>query len=116
MFSDNMLKLANRLINKYGNPVVLIEKAGCVYDPAIGETVCSETPYSMRGTVKSYNDREYSDRIKLGDLNLTITTDLDVGLDWTVEYGGSIWQILAITTTTTQDTVIVKSLQIRRQS
>ena len=113
-FSGNMTKLATKRINKYGNSITLVERSNGIYNPAIGENTWTEVQHTIRGSMTGYTIAEQqSEYINTGDIKVLIQTTLPVNTDWVVTYESKEWQIVAIETTTTQDTTVVSALQIR---
>ncbi len=114
MISSTLKSTAKRMIGKYGDSVVLVEVVKGEYDPQVGDTTDTVTNYAMKGSVSNYGIEEMaSAAINQGDVALLVSTDLVVNNDWRVEYDGKVWQVIAISPTSAQDTVIVRRLQLR---
>ena len=117
MFHDRMTALANRLITKYGSYVKLVHSYNCVYDPVLGKEVCTVDEFQFKGAISAYTIQEsLSPTVTNGDLSVLIETDKDISRNWQVEYAGTLWEVVNIIKTTTQDTTIVQRLQIRALS
>jgi len=113
-FASNAKKLAKRLIDKYGDSVVLVERVLGSYNPTTGEDQVTEFNYSRRGQVTNYSVAEMaSDNITIDDLRLIVQTDLAITRDWTVTYNGKSWKIIDIVLVRTQDNTVIQTLQIR---
>ena len=81
-FSSNAKKLADRLINKYGDKVVLVQRVLGGYDPTTGKDQAALTNYPINGQVTNYSVAEMaSDNITVDDLRLIVQTDLEVTRD-----------------------------------
>ncbi len=113
-FSSNAKALADRLIKKYGDSVVLVERVLGGYDPTTGKDQVTLTNYSRKGQVTNYSVAEMSsDNITVDDLQVIVRVDLDITRDWTVTYANKSWKIIDIVKIRTQDNTVIHKLQIR---
>jgi len=118
-FSSSMSKTAKKLIDKYGNNVVVIHKHDCVWEPSLGENVCQETLYPYKASISNYSSQELqSEYVSVDDLKATIQSAVnikktDADEEFMVEYDGKRWKIINIEIVTTQDKIIIQKLQIR---
>jgi len=113
-FSSNMQNVADNLINKYGNDITLVHKYNCGYDPTIGEEVCDEDTFNIKGVIEAYSTSELSDNVLIDDLKVQIQEEMLIDAsDWSVTYLSETWKIVNIITTTTQNKVVTQLLQIR---
>ena len=116
-FSGSMSGTAAKLINKYGESVVMINRYNCVYDPSLGEEVCTEDRYARTGKVGGYTISEQSaDNINTDDLRLIIQTEVKITKDWKVEYKEKEYSIITIAQTVAQNMTIVQTVQLRAAS
>jgi len=118
-FSTSMQKTADKLINKYGDSIVVIHKTNCVYNPSLGENVCDETLYPLKASISSFTSQELqSEYVFIDDLKATIQSDVnikktDADEGFMVEYNGKRWTIINVEIVTSQDNIIIQKLQIR---
>ncbi len=114
-FAKNMKDTAKRLIAKYGNSITLVEVIDGIYNPATGEHTTTETLYPVKGVMGRYTTAEYSsDHVQIGDVKLTVETDLIITRDWKVDYDKERFTVLDTTIISSQDTKIIYILQLRK--
>ncbi len=112
-FADRAKNTATRGVNKYGNAIILVEKYDCVYDPNLGEDVCSERFYSMDASISNFAITAGDTTVNVGDLRALVSVGFEISKTWVVQYAGKDWQIIDVVITTTQDEIITQALQIR---
>ncbi len=119
MSASSLKKSGKRMINKKGNSITIVHKYDCVYEPSLGEHVCSETRYPLKATVSNFTSQELqSDFVSIDDLKALVETDVNIKKTeedegYTVEYLGKEWKIINIRIITSEDLLIVQQLQIR---
>ncbi len=113
-FSANMKKVAVRLLNKYGNDIMLVIRSGGVYNPITAETdyIVVNTP--ARAYVGNFTvDELSSDNVNAMDMKVIISVDTHIIKDDILSIEGNEVQIISVRTVTTQNANIVQILQAR---
>jgi len=114
-FADNAKKLANRLLNKYGNStdIVLVDRGD--YDPVSGEASKTEVVRTIKGVVSNYNASQgIEDNVSKDDLLMIIAFNVVlVDIQSYIDYDNKRWTIISNQRVTTQDELIIQKLQVR---
>jgi len=115
MFSTNMRNLANKLINKFGDSIVLIETVKGAYNPDTGLTTDTITEHNIKGSISSFSSSDILPAsTKVDDLTLLMyASDFALTKAWDVRYKNVIYNIVDFTKTSTQDEEIYYVLQLR---
>ena len=113
-FANRFIALGKKLIGKYGDNVVIVHRYDCIYDPTIGEDVCTEDLYPYKAQVSSYTIAESAtDNVSVDDLRMIIPTQAVINKEWEVQYDNKVWSIIDIVKVRTQDNTIIQTLQVR---
>lgn len=109
-----MVKVAQKLTNKYGNSATLKQPTGKAYSPTTGLTTATYTSYIVKVTPTSnILDKYPAETIQMGDVVILLHSTLIITRDWKVDYDGKTWSVLDIKTVSAQDTDIIKYLHLR---
>ena len=113
-FADRAKSNADRQINDKGDDVVLVHRYDCVYSPSLGEDVCTEDLYPIKGVISNYSMQEIDgEAVMVDDLQLLVRVDTDIENNWEVQYNSKVWQIIDVSRVRTQNETIIQKLQIR---
>ena len=113
-FSSNASANAKRLISKYGDEVILIQRTTLVYDPSSGEEAGTDIMYPTKAQITQYSITEQrSEYVNVGDLLAIVYEPLLITKDWKVNYQQKNWDIISIQAVRSQDNTVIQKLQIR---
>ena len=113
-FSTRAISTADRLIDKYGDDVTLINRYDCVYNPTTGKEICTEDNYPVKGSVSAYTIQEAeSENVTVDDLRVLTRIPLEIQKTWQVSYDNKLWEVIDVTKIRTQNDTVTQALQIR---
>ena len=118
MLADKLRATAHKLIDKFGNSMVLNEIVEGGYDVIAGENTKIVTPHNVIGVISPYSTSEILEGvIDINDAKVLLYADnylIDKG--WTLEFDTDVFEIMNVSQTTAQNKKIVYELQCRSRN
>jgi hypothetical protein len=122
-FFSSLRQTAQSQIEKFGDELTLVKVSQGTYNPATGSvTETDAAPITFNAVIDSPSMKGIhiteAFSLKAGDLLLTIAHGQitgDVEADDEIQIGSVKWRVIAVDPPHSQDTVVVRTVQIRRK-
>ena len=116
-FSDRMLKTAIRLIDKFGNDLIL-KQFTTGYDPIANKNTTTPLPeVALIGAFEKYESEEIGGQVQTGDIKALIyhIDGVEYNIDSDkIEFDGVDYTLKNVSPVATQNQVVINELQLRR--
>jgi len=115
MLADNLYKVAEKMLNKYSDDILLIKKTVTGRDTQTGEDIITEEHFPEKGYVSGFSDALIaSNVVNFEDISILVKAPyIDASFD--VEYEGLRYNIISIfDRVSAQNKPIIYKIQARK--